>query len=727
MSLRVLLFLLGSLALGLLVYLQWPEQDPEFRRNNFLFFGLANMNIAIIGVLLFLIGRNVVKLIFDRRRGILGSRLRSRLVVAFVGVTLVPTAILFVLSSGLLNQALGGWFSEQVENSHRSALTVAQKHYSLLERMNRRLAGTIVEALPETTEEQRAYLEQTRKNNRLFALRLLDAQGKALVQVEHPASAIQEFQEPVPDEDAIRAAAKGRRSTLYEKSESAFFVRVYEPTKNKDYPCLLLSYRLAPELSTALTDLNASMSEYRQLKLFQNPIRSSYSLLLSMITGLILFSVIWFAFYLARELTNPIQRLAEATREVARGNLSVHVRATGDDELSFLVRSFNTMTHDLQTSRIENEKRRVFMETVLSHLVVAVIAIDEAGRISVTNDAAESLFEGAPDRVWLGLPWQRFVPEGLHGKVADLVEQTRSQENVLRDLAVELPVSFLRRGKEVQLVITAGPLLGADGKALGSILLFDDVTDIAHAQHMAAWREVARRIAHEIKNPLTPILLAAQRLQKKLGEDPGLREYRLAADTIVENVSSIKRLANEFSQYARNPQAELHPTNINDLISKVVLPLASSEEGIQFQCIGDPEIPPILLDEEQMRRVLMNILANAIDALRAENSDAGNSGSPNILIQTQLLREEEKLRIAISDDGPGVPDEWKAKIMQPYFTTKAKGTGLGLAIVSSIIAEHQGEIRIEDNTPRGSVFVIELPLTPKEAAGTQRHLVAQAR
>jgi len=273
-------------------------------------------------------------------------------------------------------------------------------------------------------------------------------------------------------------------------------------------------------------------------------------------------------------------------------------------------------------------------------------------------------------------------------------------------------------GRQLQIVCTAGQIVDAQKNWQGTVLIFDDITELVKAQHMSVWREVARRIAHEIKNPLTPIQLSAQRLEKIVGEGPQSEVVRECTATIVEHVASIKRLANEFSRFARMPTAEFHPTNLNALISDILAPYAESHPEIVFQLVADSRIPEVQMDAEQIRRVLINLVDNAVAALRGPH--AGHEH--RIVLKTAYDRRAKIVSFEVADNGPGIKDSDKARIFEPYFTTKVEGSGLGLAIVTSILSDHQGEIRVYDNQPGGAKFIVELPLSPKQA--TQRRFVA---
>jgi two-component system nitrogen regulation sensor histidine kinase NtrY len=709
--------------LGFLVYGQRPRDESAYLGNNLLFFLLVNLLIVILCVLVFLVGRNVVKLIFDRRRNILGSKLRLRLVAAFVGLTLIPTSLLFVLASDLLSQAMEGWFSTQVEASVESAVELARNHYAavrtLAERSSRRAATDLAEP-GRLGVDRPAFLEaleRTRQEYDLFAARFYPRADAPPHEAMNAAATLEPFSEPAIDRAALGRAFAGEMGVTSDEKSASQFVRVYLPVSSPGFHGVLVtSTRIQPEISHALGIVTDSFNEYEQLKFFKQPLRLGYLLTLAMITLLILFSAIWIAFYLARELVVPIQRLAEGTEAVARGNYDFQIRTSGDDEIGSLVRSFNRMTTDLKNSRRDAERRRLFIETILSNLAVGVVGLDTNRIVTSANAAAARIYELSEDTM-IGRSIDAVLKPVDLEPIEILLGAIAGEEAIpqLTSDVAECELNIVSQGRELKIICTAGKIIDLSGRWSGTVLLFDDITDLSKAQHMSAWREVAQRIAHEIKNPLTPIQLSAQRLARLLaGSDiaPAVRE---STQAIVENVDSIKRLANEFSHFARMPTAEFKIADVNHLIADTLAPYAENHSEIVFQFIPDTRVPDIVMDPEQVRRCLMNLIDNAIAA--CTGSPPSDTGA-RILVRTDYDKRRRMVVLEVSDNGPGIPPGDKSRIFEPYFTTKDAGTGLGLAIVTSIVADHQGYIRCYDNHPRGTKFIIELPVSPR--AATQR-------
>ncbi len=685
----------------------------------FVFF-LININIILLLLLVFLVGRSCVKLVFDRKRDLLGSRLRTRLVVAFVGLTLIPVCLIFWLANDFLNRAMNGWLSAQMDGSKQAALSIAQHHYRLqkreTERDFREIVGNIrVHANKlQTTDALKRRLGRLRTEMELFSLTVI-AEGEKggvspIVEVSNPAAGLGPFREPPLDKGAISEAIQGNTTTLFEEEIGSKFARTYGPITipSGGQGALIVSMRLSPEIAEAIGTLIDSYRSYEQLKMMQTPLRSSHGLTFSLITAMILFAAFWMAFYISKQLAMPIEQLARGMQRVARGDYGTLLARSGDDELGYLVESFNKMMLDLRSSRDEAERRRILTETIISNLAVGVLIVDPARRIISSNSYAGRILgrpitEGA---LLEGLLDERLAPV-VGGMLSDV---ERSTERVSTD--AELLVQ--NRERELRVVCTVGKITSPHGTHEAAVVLLDDITELSIAQATLAWREVARRIAHEIKNPLTPLQLSAQRLQRLFADselDDLVRDLTL---TIVEHVDSIKRLANEFSNFARMPTAEFRESDLNQVLGEVILGYTDDSPAITLQFIPDNKLPRVVCDPEQVRRILINLIDNAVSALR----DAAIK-SPKIVIKTRYDKRRYGCVIEVSDNGPGIAQGDKTRIFNPYYTTKKGGTGLGLAIVSSAVSDHHGRVSVNDNTPRGARFVVELPIHQKMSV-TQR-------
>jgi two-component system nitrogen regulation sensor histidine kinase NtrY len=450
-------------------------------------------------------------------------------------------------------------------------------------------------------------------------------------------------------------------------------------------------------LTAKMNEISQAFVEYKQLKILKKPIKSSYMMALLMVTLLILFSATWFGFYLAKDITVPIKELAEATHRIATGDLNFRIQMKAADEIGTLVQSFNQMTGDLQVSRSELEQRRKYMEIVLKNVAAGVISIDEEENVSTINTSAEQILEIKGEEV-LGKNISEVLPKEYVEQVQHLLNEIKSsgKDSIERQLTVDL------EEKSLSLLINLVTLRDEEGKSLGVVAVFDDLTQLIKAQRMAAWREVARRIAHEIKNPLTPIQLSAQRLRKRYLEKlvPDATVFDECTQTIVKQVDELKGMVNEFSNFARMPASKPTPSRLNEIIQETLILFQGVKKQVHFEFIPD-DLPMLNLDQDQMKRVMINLIKNSLAAIENEGM---------IRIQTSYDPTLQMVRLEVSDDGCGIHDEDKRRLFEPYFSTRKSGTGLGLTIVNAIISDHNGYIRVRDNKPKGTTFLIELPV-----------------
>jgi two-component system nitrogen regulation sensor histidine kinase NtrY len=472
-----------------------------------------------------------------------------------------------------------------------------------------------------------------------------------------------------------------------------------------------------PEIVHAQRIVNDSFQEYEGLKTLKHPLKSNFLLTLALFNLITIFGAIWVAFFVSKQITGPIQKLAEGTRSVARGNYDFELPPMRDDEVGFLVGSFNQMLRDLRSSRDTAERGRLLIDTILSNLAVGVISLDTNSRVTAVNSAAGALLEIDYINYEQGALLSDLMRASDFDSILPIIEAMKSTESSAGTAVAEVEMRVHTGGRELLVVCTAGRIVGAEGLSLGYVLLFDDITELSRSQHLAAWRDVARRIAHEIKNPLTPLQLSAQRLERLLINTPVSESVEDCTRSIVEHVEIIKRLANEFSEYGRMPMARFVSTDLAALVRATVTNFTAQHPTIAFTLTGDERVPEMLVDPEQIRGVLINILNNAVAAVATQGEV---NPRPEVSVSIFFDKRSRRAVVEIADNGPGIPPSDKNRIFEPYFTTKRGGTGLGLAIVSSVISEHQGEIRVFDNHPSGAKFVVTLPQAP--LPGTVRRL-----
>lgn len=708
-ALLVSAVLLALLAVSKII--DWRSEEDSFASNILVFF-LVNLNIMALLVLIVMVGRNVVKLIFERRRGILGAKLRSRLMGAFVLIACIPMVLSFIVASGLINEAMEGWFSTQIESAVTSSMTIARQYVSGVKVSVKAAADRVkIDLVNRATNADslaglRGHLENLRNLNDLYAIKILSKSGELLLESVHPAAAVESFAEPPLDQEALRNAARGEDSLRIEELGASQFVRYYTQLRSH---IMVISFRMDPDIVHAQGVVNDSFNEYEQLKSFKHPLKSNFFLTLGLFNLTTLFGAIWVAFFVSKQITGPIQRLAEGTRSVARGNYDFELKPTRDDEIGFLVNSFNQMLRDLRSSRDEAEHRGVLIETILANLAVGVVALDNQKRVTTVNSAAGALLQVDHINFVPGAPLSELLrPQDL-ANIAPLLKALAPDNGKSSTSIAEVETRIESGGRELIVVATAGRIISGEGAHLGYVLLLDDVTELSRSQHLAAWRDVARRIAHEIKNPLTPLQLSAQRLEKLMKGSEHSSSVEESTRSIVEHVEIIKRLANEFSEYGRMPTAQFIPTDLKTLLTNTVQSFTAEHQDLTFGLTVEEKIPEMLLDPEQIRGVFRNILNNAVAAIRSYNI----SENGEVLAKLNFDRKTMRAVIEFADNGPGVPASDKNRIFEPYFTTKKGGTGLGLAIVSTVISDHQGEVRVFDKQPHGTRIVITLPQYPQ--------------
>lgn len=711
------LILLVAAAFVTLAILQ--ARLPEFTNSgtltgNVIFFLLINLNIILVVLFVFLVARNLVKLVVERRQKLLGARLRARLVIAFVTLTLFPTLLLFIVAEGFLSEAINNWFGVRVEQAMESALQVAHRYYQRagddalhhawrIEREIRRRDLLRPEGLPSLQE----FIDDKRRELNVQAIQAVDYTGPlALSHVE----SLDERALRVGKSDLKLVLGEALEFTRTQKIPDGELVRAGVPVRAIDgavIAALVVDYAVPKAVADAARVTARTHDEYRQLGILRQPIVNSYTLTLLLITLVVLLAAIWFGFTFAKGFTVPIQTLGEGMREVAQGNLHHRAEAGGDQEFAPLFDSFNQMASELQTTHSILDERRSYIENVLSNITAGVVSIDETGAVAALNPAAGSMLGIQPESA-RGVAWRRVLERTDLAPLRELLEGVASGQDGRLERQVKLPAA----ARPLTAWVTAIRLVDETGVARGAILFLEDVSYLLRVERMEAWREVARRIAHEIKNPLTPIQLSAQRLQKRylaeLGPEKGavLEE---CTNTIVGQVDQLKRLVNEFSTFARLPAVEVAPHDLGQVVEAALVLFREGHGNVEFHFHVDAAIPLVEIDPEAVKRIVINLLDNAVAACRGV-ADA------RVEVRVSLDEPIGVVRLEVADNGCGVSPEVRGRIFEPYFSTKTDGTGLGLAIVAAIAAEHRAYVRVRENRPRGTRFVIDFPLRGQSTA-----------
>ena len=708
-----IVILVTALMVAALIFfeVQLPDVSPEYSLgSNVVFFLLINVNIILLGLLAFLVVRNLVKLVVERKQGILGSRLQGRLVSAFVALSLVPSVLLFTIAGGLLTRSFDRWFDSKVESALQGSLEIGQTYYQNSANNALFYARQLSQKITEDglfngqrAAELKEFVQSKQREYNLGTVELFAPDGQPIVITFNQQVPTGVTVKPEPE--FLNRALRGLEVTRTQIFGDADVIRGGVPIYARDkriVGVVVVDYYVPKSISKRALQISQSYEQYKYLTFLKTPVKNSYLLTMLLMTLVIIFAATWCGIYLSKGITVPIQKLAEGTHQVAQGNWDYKIEAGGDDEIGVLVNSFNQMTGDLKQVKLELERRGKVVETLLANIAAGVISVDPAGVITTWNKAAEQMLGVRADRA-VGKNYQEvFRAEPLRG-ICEIVESVEGRESVEREVKLSLQEQLLT------VMVNAATLRDDDNSILGVMLFLEDITQIQKVQRMEAWREVARRIAHEIKNPLTPIQLSAERLRKRYAKmlegDGGILDK--CTTTIIRQVDELKNLVNEFSQFARLPSAQLMSQDLNEIVSDALVLFKEGHHDIQFQFRGGV-IPQLELDREQIKRVLINLLDNAVAAVE----DHGE-----INLTTSYDREREVVTLEVTDDGCGLPPEIRTKIFEPYFSTKKNGTGLGLTIVSQIVEDHRGYIRALPNDPRGTRFTIELPVA--EDVGAQ--------
>ena len=707
------------------------ELNPDFLTEVVLY-ALSAADLTMLLALVFVLARNVVKLIVERRRGLPFSRFRAKLVLALLGLTIVPSVLVLIVGGELIRSSTQKWVAQPVDDVLSSANRIAVDYYrereAVVARHAQALAGSLSPAALQSgdAEALRVAIEREVKQGRVglvevYALErggqptpLVAAQSPALPRGHLRASA---------DLLAARVAA-GTESTAHESLDAGGeLVRagavVIDPATRRAVGVVIVSDHLAGELATNVRRITEAYEDYNRLRVLMRPLQGTYLSLFLMMTLMILVSATWMGLYLAKRITRPVQMLAAGAREIGAGHLDHRIEPETRDEFGSMVEAFNTMAGelaasqrklersrvDLERKNVQLDERRRYIETVLERIATGVISMSADGRIETINGAAIRLLD--VERTVIGTAAEDVFQRDDLKALGAVLRNSRATAPAVQEFALA------REGRELHLAAAATALQGEDGSFQGSVLVFDDVTPLIRTQRVAAWRDVARRLAHEIKNPLTPIQLCAERMRRHfMAAPPASRELvDECTTTIVGEVESLKALVDEFAQFARMPAPKTVPSDLNALLTETLALYNGLVREIALEPRFESGLPPVRVDVEQIRRVVINLVDNAVEALGGSQATLRPDGDPpRIVIETRRDAVNGVARIIVADNGPGIPAADRDKLFMPYYSTKQRGSGLGLAIVRRIIAEHGGAIDVQNNDPQGTRFVIELPV-----------------
>jgi len=694
---------------------------PSSWEETLVFSALSALVFLLLIALSFVLLRNLLKLYAERRMGVLGSKFRTRMVAGALLLSFVPVILLFLFAYGLMNRSIEKWFSLPVEQlSSDSSQVASQLSGYALEN-----ARTEAEEIASQPEAQQSF--QT--GNYAALMQVLRSRQTTLqggfVLVFSGQDLVAAFDAP-----GAWAELKGRLPSVVEleRQRGGAFV-----LNGQDYIAatatgnnggrILIAMPLPPEFRRTLDRIDASQVAYRRLSLQSKQLRRTYTGLLLLLTVVALFAATWLALFLAKLVTRPVQALAEATQEISRGRYDYRVQITAADELGELVASFNHMASELEGARhsmedssrqlaganVELEQRRRHMETILESIPTGVLSLDAGMKVTRANPALGRILSLGGKRIFAeGSALSELFPPEVVSDLQAMMRKAERMGSVTQQMEIQVQRARLN------VAVTAASLHYED-RRLGYVLVFDDLSDLLRANKQAAWREVARRVAHEIKNPLTPIALSAERIRRHLERGGSMKDelsQELLSDcaqTIASAVETVRSLVDEFSAMARFPTSQPQPSDANAIVESTLAMFNGRLDGIRVETQLAEGLPPVMADPTAMQRALANLIDNAAEALQG-------CLVREVHISTALLEKREAVEIIVADTGPGVDQEAKEKLFFPYFSTKKRGTGLGLAIVGRIIEEHHGSVRVEENSPVGTRFIVELPIAPEAAA-----------
>jgi two-component system, NtrC family, nitrogen regulation sensor histidine kinase NtrY len=698
------------------------QLNPDSAQQALVLVALSALVFLLLVVLTFVLFRNLVKLYAERRLGVLGSRFRTRLVIGALTLSFAPAIVMFMFAYGLMNRSIDKWFSTPVNELQQDSGRVA----TLLSEYAGDNASQEAIEIAQSPETQHAFavgayagvLREFRRHQPTlgggFAVAVADGDAVATWNSPQPWPVLRSQLPPVSklQQSAQKWVYRGTEYLLSAASVG-------------NSGTVLIGMPLPKDFSPTLDQINQNQKDYQALSREAKRIRGMYMLLLTLLTVLVLFIATWFSLFLAKLVTRPVEALAEATREISLGHLGHRVDVPAADELGELVASFNRMAAELESSReqieesaqaltqtnTELEQRRRHIETILESIPTGVLSLGPDRRVTHSNVALGRMF-WPHGRAPLGSGLQDMFPPETASDLEHLLR--RADRMAITAAQFEIPAE-----KDKLNVSVTVSSVQHGSQRLGYVIVFEDFSDLLKAQKEAAWREVARRVAHEIKNPLTPIALSAERIRRHLerGSVPDQKSLLVigeCAQTISGAVQTVRSLVDEFSSLARFPEARPRPADINQIVETTLAMFNGRLDGITVQKQLDPALPMAMADPEAIKRALANLIDNAAEAMQ-------HSFVREIHIATSLVGSRDALEILIADTGHGIDRELKEKLFLPYFSTKKRGTGLGLAIVRRIVEDHHGSIRVEENKPAGAKFIVELPLAADMADAARQN------
>jgi two-component system nitrogen regulation sensor histidine kinase NtrY len=719
--------LIAALASLLALASRSAEFAPDFLTEVVLY-ALSATNLTILVALVFVLARNIVKLLVEKRNALPFAHFRAKLVALMLGMTLIPAVLVLIAGSGVIRNSVDRWFNAPMEDVLSSANAIAGDYYqerqrlvsAQAERLARALGGIDLSASPVQAVRDLVEPDVLQERVSLVEVYRIEAADASQPPIFIPvvdigAATLPRTPGSTPPDSLVARAARGEASmpVIELLPDGGDLIRGAVPVRaanGQPQGVVIASDYVTNQFAARSRRMTEAYEDYQQLRVLRQPLAGVYLSFFLMLTLMILVGSTWMGLYLTKRIIRPVQRLATAANEIGAGHLDHRVEADSRDEFGSLIDAFNRMASDLSASRRRLERsaielehkhhdvegRRQYVETILERIATGVISVDPTGRIRTVNAAASRLLgletpvSGLPAATVFGSP--DFKPLAL---VID--EAARS-----RDDAPPREVSIVRAGRELHLTVMTTQLRREDGVSDGIVLVLEDDTPRVRAQKAAAWQDVARRLAHEIKNPLTPIQLSAERLRRHFGSaPPSTRDLvEECTTTIVGEVESLKGLVNEFKDFARMPAPRVELTDLHALLHDVLAIYRGTTGDVELRARFAESVPPVFVDPAKIHQVIRNLVNNALEAM---------GGQGHIDVETHHLAAANRVRIVVADTGPGIPAADRDKLFLSHYSTKQRGSGVGLAIVRRIVDEHGGRIEVTDNRPRGTRFAIELP------------------
>lgn len=690
------------------------REAQEFPPASFTKILLTSLQVIVVLmflILLFVLGRNLAKLYLERKRKVLGAHFKTKLLLFFIALSLIPTLLLFFFASDLISRNIETWFKTPIDKILDDTKNLTDVFYINGEEVTLHYAKQLSVAIDKQNlinlNRRLPLMEFVR--NKLTEYKL-DEIGVFVGEEElftylNPDLPFQYYRDIKTN--LVRRANLGESISSIDPMGNGEMIRggISFNTPNGENVLVVAGKFLPQNYAEKISHITAYFQRYNQLIIQKNPVKAFYFITLIFVTLLIIFAASWIGFHIAKGITVPIEKLALATKEVSKGNLNVRVEDPASDELGILIDSFNQMISDLKESQhniaqktIELEGRKQYIETVLNNITTGVITVDAKGILTTINPTAREML-GLEKKNLIGKGFKDVLNNEKYGEIVENIERGLKRKHKVSDK--EININF--DSQNVILALTLSPLRSTNSEFSGMIVVLDNLTQLIKAQKISAWKEIAQRVAHEIKNPLTPIQLSAERIIKnlKVNKRRSSEIIEEGANTIVQEARTIKSLVDEFSNFARMPSILLQSADLHLIVEQTISLFTGIFSEIEFETHLSPDMPaPIMIDPDQIRRVFINLIDNAIDAMNKKGK---------IRISTSFDKIQQRVNIEIADFGPGIAQKEREKLFHPHYSTKKRGTGLGLAIVNQVISEHNGSIEVEDNKPHGAKFVIQIP------------------